>query len=77
MILALTLNLIEDSIARGDRMIDLGPRERDLERCLRTRVESTHRLTYAPLNSWRSHAVQWTRWAQHRWQHRRTAAAAL
>ncbi len=72
---ALILKSIEDSIARGDRSIDFGPGDREHKRRLRTRVESTHRLTYAPLNSWRSQTVQWSRWAKNQWQKRRAAAA--
>lgn len=74
---ALILKSIEDGIARGDKSIDFGPGEREHKRRLRTRVESTYRLSYAPVNCLRSQAVQWSRWAKQRWQHRRAAAAAL
>ena len=43
---------------RGDRMIDFGPGEREHKRRLRTRTESTYRLTYTPIDSWRSQAVR-------------------
>ncbi len=64
---ALMLKSIEDSCRRGDRAIDFGPGEREHKRRLRTRTESTYRLTYTPLDSWRSQAVRWSRWAKNRW----------
>ena len=60
------LKTIEDSCRRGDRMIDFGPGEREHKRRLRTRTESTYRLTYTPIDSWRSQAVRLTRWAKGR-----------
>jgi CelD/BcsL family acetyltransferase involved in cellulose biosynthesis len=68
---ALMLKSIEDSCRRGDRTIDFGPGEREHKRCLRTRVESTYRLTYTPLNCWRSQAVRWSRWAKNHWPRNR------
>jgi CelD/BcsL family acetyltransferase involved in cellulose biosynthesis len=73
---ALILKSIEDSIGRGDELIDFGPGEREHKRRLRTRVESSYRLTYTPLNSLRSQAVSWSRWAKNRWQRRAVAAVA-
>jgi CelD/BcsL family acetyltransferase involved in cellulose biosynthesis len=64
---ALLLRTIQDSIDRGDTLIDFGPGEREHKRRLRTRVEATYRLTYTPIDSWRSQAVRWTRWAKNRW----------
>ncbi len=63
---ALMLKSIEDSCHRGDRSIDFGPGEREHKRRLRTRTESTYRLTYTPIHSWRSQAVRLTRWAKSR-----------
>ena len=63
---ALMLQAIQDSCNRGDRTIDLGPGEQELKRRLRTRTESTYRITYTPLDSWRSQAVRFTRWAKRR-----------
>jgi CelD/BcsL family acetyltransferase involved in cellulose biosynthesis len=63
---ALTLQAIQDSCNRGDRTIDFGPGEREHKRRLRTRTESTYRLTYTPFDSWRSQAVRFTRWAKRR-----------
>lgn len=63
---ALMLLSIEDSCRRGDRTLDFGPGEREHKRRLRTRTESTYRLTYTPLDSWRSQAVRLTRWAKSR-----------
>jgi CelD/BcsL family acetyltransferase involved in cellulose biosynthesis len=64
----LTLKSIEDSFTYGDQSIDFGPGEREHKRRLRTRVETTYRLTYAPIGSWRSQTVRWSRWARDRWQ---------
>jgi hypothetical protein len=64
---ALMIRTIDDSCRRGDQVIDLGPGEREHKRRLRTRMETTYRLTYAPLESWRSQAVRLTRWAKQRW----------
>jgi CelD/BcsL family acetyltransferase involved in cellulose biosynthesis len=72
---ALVLKSIEDSIERGDESIDFGPGEREHKRRLRTRTESSYRLTYTPLGSWRSQAVRWGRWAKSRWP--RPAAVSL
>jgi CelD/BcsL family acetyltransferase involved in cellulose biosynthesis len=63
---ALMLQAIQDSCHRGDRTIDFGPGEREHKRRLRTRTESTYRLTYTPIDSWRSQAVRFTRWAKRR-----------
>jgi hypothetical protein len=64
---ALVLKFMQDSIARGDRFIDFGQGEREHKRRLRTATESTFRLTYMPLRSWRSQTVRITRWAKRRW----------
>lgn len=64
---ALMLKMIEDGCLRGDRVIDFGPGEREHKRRLRTRQEATYRLTYTPLDSWRSQAVRLSRWAKERW----------
>jgi hypothetical protein len=63
---ALMLKMIDDSCRRGDRVIDFGPGEREHKRRLRTRTESTYRLTYMPIDSWRSQAVRVSRWAKTR-----------
>jgi len=63
---ALMLQAIQDSCHRGDRTSDFGPGEREDKRRLRTRTESTYRLTYTPIDSWRSQAVRFTRWAKRR-----------
>jgi CelD/BcsL family acetyltransferase involved in cellulose biosynthesis len=74
---ALMLKSIEDSCRRGDRAIDFGPGEREHKRRLRTRTESTYRLTYTPLDSWRSQAVRMTRWAKARWTRTHFPAQAV
>jgi CelD/BcsL family acetyltransferase involved in cellulose biosynthesis len=68
---ALLLRTIQDSIARGDSVIDFGPHDREHKRRLRSRVESTYRLTYTPISSWRSQAVRWSRWAKDQWPRNR------
>jgi CelD/BcsL family acetyltransferase involved in cellulose biosynthesis len=74
---ALLLSTIRDGIARGDRLIDFGQGEREHKRRLRTRTESTYRLTYTPISSWRSQAVRWTRWAKNHWPRPAAAVAAV
>jgi CelD/BcsL family acetyltransferase involved in cellulose biosynthesis len=74
---AMILRTIQDSISRGDRVIDFGPGEREHKRRLRTRIESTYRITYTPLNSWRSQAVRWTRWAKQHWPKTQVSRAHL
>jgi len=71
---ALILKSIEDSISRGDELIDFGPGEREHKRRLRTRTETSYRLTYTPLGSFKSQAVSWSRWAKKRWQERAATA---
>ena len=73
---ALMLQAIRDSCGRGDRTIDLGPGEREHKRRLRTRTESTYRLTYTPIDSWRSQAVRFSRWAKRRWPRHLESAAS-
>jgi CelD/BcsL family acetyltransferase involved in cellulose biosynthesis len=73
---ALLLKSVQDSCQRGDRTIDFGPGEREHKRRLRTRIESTYRLTYTPISSWRSQTVRWTRWAKNHWPRRAAAAEA-
>jgi CelD/BcsL family acetyltransferase involved in cellulose biosynthesis len=62
--LAIMLQAIQDSCNRGDRTIDLGRGECEYKRWLRMRTESTYRLTYTPIDSWRSQAVRLMRWAK-------------
>jgi CelD/BcsL family acetyltransferase involved in cellulose biosynthesis len=73
---ALMLQAIEDSCNRGDRTIDLGPGEQEFKRRMRTRTESTYRLTYMPIDSWRSQAARFSRWAKRRWTRSVKAAAS-
>jgi CelD/BcsL family acetyltransferase involved in cellulose biosynthesis len=73
---ALLLKSVQDSCERGDRSIDFGPGDREHKRRLRTRTESTYRLTYTPISSWRSQTVRWTRWAKNHWPKRSAAAVA-
>jgi CelD/BcsL family acetyltransferase involved in cellulose biosynthesis len=61
---ALLLRSIQDSFERGDTSYDLGPGDSRLERELKTRTETSYRLTHVPIGSWRSQAVRWARWAK-------------
>ncbi|HEY3391133.1 MAG TPA: GNAT family N-acetyltransferase [Lacipirellulaceae bacterium] len=72
---ALALRFIQDSMARGDTFVDFGQGEREHKRRLRTRAESTYRLTYTPLGSWRSQTVRLTRWAKNRLSRTKPASA--
>jgi CelD/BcsL family acetyltransferase involved in cellulose biosynthesis len=63
---ALMVRAIHDSCHRGDHVIDLGPGEREDKRRLRTRTETTYRISYTPIDSWRSQAVRFSRWAKNR-----------
>jgi CelD/BcsL family acetyltransferase involved in cellulose biosynthesis len=63
---ALLLSTIENSCRCGDHTFDLGAGPWTFKRRLRTRVESSYRLTYTPLGSWRSQAVRLTRWVKSR-----------
>jgi hypothetical protein len=74
---SLVLKFVQDSIERGDSMIDFGPGEREHKRRLRNRTESTYQLTYTPIDSWRSQAVRLTRWAKDHWQRSKSPTAAL
>jgi hypothetical protein len=73
---ALMFHAIQDSCNRGDRTIDLGPGEQQVKPELRTRTEATYRITYAPLDSWRSQAVRFSRWAKQRWTRSVNVAAS-
>ena len=72
---ALMLKSIEDSCNRGDRTIDFGPGEREHKRRVRTRTATTYRITYTPLDSWRSQAVRFSRWAKRRFSGAEAAAS--
>jgi CelD/BcsL family acetyltransferase involved in cellulose biosynthesis len=63
---ALALRSIEDSFERGDVSLDLGPGETQFQRRLRTDAETIYRMTYVPLNSWRSQMARLSRWATRR-----------
>jgi CelD/BcsL family acetyltransferase involved in cellulose biosynthesis len=73
---ALMLEMIDNSCQRGDRVVDFGPGEREHKRRLRTRQEPTYRITYMPVDSWRSQAVRLTRWAKEHLRRRPATVAA-
>ena len=64
---ALLLKTIADSCNAAIGVIDFGAGEGEHKRRLRTRAETTYRLTYTPIDSWRSQAVRLSRWARGRW----------
>lgn len=47
------MHVLEDSIARGDKLIDLGPGSLKAKEPLRTRLEPIYRLPHANASSWR------------------------
>jgi len=73
---AVMIKTIEDSCRRGDRVIDFGAGDGEHKRRLRTRTESTYRLTYTPIDSWRSQAVRFSRWAKDRFANQSAGAVA-
>jgi CelD/BcsL family acetyltransferase involved in cellulose biosynthesis len=74
---ALMFQALRDSCSRGDHTLDFGSGEGEHKRRLRTRTESTYRLTYTPIDSWRSQTVRFTRWAKSRWPSSRQAGRAV
>ena len=63
---ALLLSTVRSSSGHGDHAFDLGAGDWTFKRRLRTRTESSYRLVYAPLASWRSQAVRLARWVKTR-----------
>ncbi len=60
----LLARLIEDSIARGDAVLDLGPGKEKYKHRLRTRSTTSYRLTHIPLAAWKPRLLHTTRWLQ-------------
>ena len=63
---ALLLLTIQDSLARGDQQFELGVGQFAYKQKINTDLEYNYRLTHAPLASWRSQAVQLSRWMRKR-----------
>jgi CelD/BcsL family acetyltransferase involved in cellulose biosynthesis len=63
---ALLLSTVKSSCRYGDRAFDLGAGDWVFKRRLRTRSETSYRLTYTPIGSWRSQAVRLARWVKAR-----------
>jgi len=55
--------IIQDGCRRGDRSLHLGPGDPNY---IGSRTEPTYRITYAPLDSWRSQTIRLARWAKSR-----------
>jgi len=62
----LMANVIEDSFARGDKVLDLGIGDFRFKRQFRNAVETSHRFTCYPLRAIRSQGVRLTRWVKSR-----------
>ncbi|MEM8865223.1 MAG: GNAT family N-acetyltransferase [Planctomycetota bacterium] len=62
----LVMMTVEDSFARGDRRFELGVGDQAYKHRIRTHEEFSHRLTHAPITSWRSQAVRLSRWMKSR-----------
>ncbi|MEM9351513.1 MAG: GNAT family N-acetyltransferase [Planctomycetota bacterium] len=58
--------MIEDSIARGDRLIDLGIGEYGFKKRLRTAAIGGRRVSCYPAGAWRAQAVRLTQWLRRR-----------
>ncbi len=65
---ALLLSTVASCCHHGDHAFDLGAGDWTFKRRLRTRTESSYRLTFTPLVSWRSQAVRLARWVKTRRQ---------
>ncbi len=60
--------MLEDSMHRGDRVIDMGVGDYAFKRRFRTNVETSQRYTYYPWTALRGQSVRLTRWLKSRWQ---------
>ncbi|NOZ39586.1 MAG: GNAT family N-acetyltransferase [Planctomycetes bacterium] len=59
--------LLEDSFARGDRVIDMGIGDYDFKRRFRTDVETSQRYLYYPWQAWRGQSVRLSHWIKSCW----------
>ena len=59
---------VEDSFARGDRLIDMGIGNFEFKKRFRTAVETSHRYTYYPWQAWRGQSVRLSRWVKSRFK---------
>ncbi len=59
---ALLARLVDDSFARGDSLVDLGPGDEKYKQRLRTDHESSYRLTHTPRTAWKPHLLQASGW---------------
>jgi hypothetical protein len=60
--------VIEDSLARGDRRLDLGVGPEAYKARLRTTVETSNRLTHIARGAWRPRALRAVKWCVSRWR---------
>lgn len=62
----LLARLIEDSFARGDRLLDLGPGDEKYKARLRTTIVPSYRLTHTPRTSWKPQLMRASHWLHDR-----------
>ena len=65
---------LEDSFARGDRLLDMGIGDYGFKRHIRTGVETSQRYTYYPWQAWRGQGVRLSRWIKSHWMTEETSA---
>ncbi len=58
---------LEDSFARGDRVIDMGIGDYDFKRRFRTGVETSQHYVYYPWKAWRGQSVRFSHWIKSCW----------
>ena len=71
---ALTAYLIRNGFERGDARLELGMGDQKFKQRIRSRAETSSRLTYTPLTAWRPQAVRASRWLRHLTQRRGATA---
>ncbi|MGI9456849.1 MAG: GNAT family N-acetyltransferase, partial [Aeoliella sp.] len=59
---ALLSHVVRDGFDRGDRCLELGVGEEHFKQRLRTCVQTSCRLTYTPVTSWRPQVMRASRW---------------
>ena len=69
----LILRTIQDGFRRRDCVLDLGVRQSDDNRQLRTKVATSYRVSYTPMTALRSQAVGWSRWVKSQFARQETA----
>jgi CelD/BcsL family acetyltransferase involved in cellulose biosynthesis len=60
--------LLQDSCARGDRLLDLGLGDYEFKRRFRTEVQASYSYAYYPPQAWRGQSLRLTRWVKSHWK---------